>query len=223
MKIHLQEGNRRPQEAAVPPQLAGRGEPQARHPRGARRTTRPWPPRSRPNDKEIDRLEVEVEEDCLKILALHQPVAVDLRFLIAALKMNNDLERIGDLAVNIAGVQPRMRSRNVARPSSASKFRETGREGPAMLRKSLESLMEMDRPAPGRSWKADDEVDDAYHDFVDIAHEPNSTGDPAQGRLHGRLADGGQERSSGSPTWRPTSPRTPSTRSRARSSGHGGG
>ena len=49
----------------------------------------------RRNDAEVDALEVEVEEECLKILALHQPVAVDLRFLVAALKMYNDLERIG--------------------------------------------------------------------------------------------------------------------------------
>jgi phosphate transport system protein len=54
------------------------------------------------NDPEIDQLEVEVEEDCLKVLALHQPVAIDLRFIVAVLKINNDLERIGDLAVNIA-------------------------------------------------------------------------------------------------------------------------
>lgn len=53
-------------------------------------------------DSEIDRMEVEIEEDCLKVLALFQPVAVDLRFLVAVLKINNDLERIGDLAVNIA-------------------------------------------------------------------------------------------------------------------------
>jgi phosphate transport system protein len=53
------------------------------------------------SDYEIDEMEVEVEEECLKILALHQPVAVDLRFLIAVIKINNDLERIGDEAVNI--------------------------------------------------------------------------------------------------------------------------
>jgi len=53
-------------------------------------------------DNEIDNIEVDVEEECLKILALHQPVAIDLRFIIAALKINNDLERIGDLADNIA-------------------------------------------------------------------------------------------------------------------------
>ena len=53
-------------------------------------------------DYEIDEMEVEIEEECLKVLALHQPVAVDLRFLIAVIKINNDLERIGDQAVNIA-------------------------------------------------------------------------------------------------------------------------
>ena len=54
------------------------------------------------DDVHIDQMEVDVEEECLKILALHQPVAIDLRFIITALKINNDLERIGDLAVNIA-------------------------------------------------------------------------------------------------------------------------
>lgn len=53
-------------------------------------------------DEIIDSLEVDVEEECLKILALHQPVAVDLRCIIVMLKINHDLERIGDLAVNIA-------------------------------------------------------------------------------------------------------------------------
>ena len=54
------------------------------------------------NDIDIDNTEVDIEEDCLKILALHQPVAIDLRFIVTILKINSDLERIGDLAVNIA-------------------------------------------------------------------------------------------------------------------------
>ena len=53
-------------------------------------------------DVEVDEIEVEVEEECLKVLALHQPVASDLRVIISVLKINNDLERIGDLAVDIA-------------------------------------------------------------------------------------------------------------------------
>jgi phosphate transport system protein len=51
---------------------------------------------------EIDSIEISVEEECLRLLALHQPVASDLRFIITVLKINNDLERIGDLAAKIA-------------------------------------------------------------------------------------------------------------------------
>jgi len=54
------------------------------------------------SDWEIDDMEIEVEEECLKILALHQPVAGDLRLIIAIIKINNELERIADIAVNIA-------------------------------------------------------------------------------------------------------------------------
>ena len=53
-------------------------------------------------DEEVDRREINLEEECLKTLALHQPVAINLRQLVAALKINNDLERIGDHGVNIA-------------------------------------------------------------------------------------------------------------------------
>jgi phosphate transport system protein len=53
-------------------------------------------------DDKIDAKELEVEDECLKMLALHQPVASDLRFIITVLKVNSDLERMGDLAKNIA-------------------------------------------------------------------------------------------------------------------------
>ncbi|MBI2870658.1 MAG: phosphate signaling complex protein PhoU [Candidatus Omnitrophica bacterium] len=53
-------------------------------------------------DKSIDQLEIAIDERCLKLLALYQPEAVDLRFIAMAFKLNNDLERVGDLAVNIA-------------------------------------------------------------------------------------------------------------------------
>ncbi len=53
-------------------------------------------------DTGVDKLEIEMEEDCLKLLALHQPVANDLRVIVAVLKINSDLERIGDHAVIIA-------------------------------------------------------------------------------------------------------------------------
>ncbi|MCP4658115.1 MAG: hypothetical protein GY856_22115 [bacterium] len=56
----------------------------------------------RAGDRAIDEREVRLEEECLKVLALHQPVAIDLRFVITMMKVNNDLERVGDLARNIA-------------------------------------------------------------------------------------------------------------------------
>lgn len=64
------------------------------------------------SDREIDRLEVQLEEECLKILALYQPVAVDLRNVISLLKLNNDLERIGDHSVSIAQCSRRIESGN---------------------------------------------------------------------------------------------------------------
>ena len=53
-------------------------------------------------DDEIDQREIEVEEEAIRVLAIHQPVATDLRFIAACLKINNDLERIGDLAAKVA-------------------------------------------------------------------------------------------------------------------------
>ena len=53
-------------------------------------------------DEAINRLQIEIDDRCFKLLALHQPMAVDLRAIVAAVKINSDLERIGDLAVNIA-------------------------------------------------------------------------------------------------------------------------
>ena len=58
--------------------------------------------RVRSSDQEIDDMEIDIEEECLRILALLQPVASDLRFILAVMRMNVDLERIGDLARSIA-------------------------------------------------------------------------------------------------------------------------
>lgn len=116
-------------------------------------------------DHEIDRLEVQVEEDCLKILALHQPVAVDLRYLIAVLKMNNDLERIGDLATNIAGGK----SCTGGEPMPTAfmeKLQGLGEHSRAMLRKALESLMDLDVVRAREVLDEDDEADDAYRELV---------------------------------------------------------
>ncbi len=109
-------------------------------------------------DPEIDQMEVDLEEECLKILALHQPVAIDLRFIIAVLKINNDLERIGDLAVDIA---------ERAAFLATQKKIDTPLDFPAMcektqlmLKKSLDSLVNLDARTALDVCASDDEVDE---------------------------------------------------------------
>jgi phosphate transport system protein len=109
------------------------------------------------SDREIDEREVEVEEECLKLLALHQPVAVDLRFIIAVIKINNDLERIGDEAVNIAERVEYIASR----PSVDVRFdyKVMGEKTKAMVNRSLDALVNLDLDLAHKVRLQDDEVD----------------------------------------------------------------
>jgi phosphate transport system protein len=111
-------------------------------------------------DYEIDELEVEVEEECLKILALHQPVAVDLRFLTAVVKINKDLERIGDEAVNIADCVAVISRRP---PLQAPlDFGPMAEKAQAMFKKSLDALVNLDLDEAFLVLTLDDEVDQIY-------------------------------------------------------------
>lgn len=113
--------------------------------------------RVRDMDREIDNMEVEVEEECLKILALHQPVAIDLRFIVAVLKLNNDLERIGDLAVNIAR---RAKSLSVLEgPAPLLDFSGMAEKVKVMVRNCLEALVNLDADMARKVCAADDEID----------------------------------------------------------------
>jgi phosphate transport system protein len=116
-------------------------------------------------DYEIDEMEVEIEEECLKVLALHQPVAVDLRFLIAVIKINNDLERIGDQAVNIAervGVTSKRDVQNLLFDYSSM-----GEKAQKMLKMSLDALVNMDYDLAFKVVMMDDEVDKIKDDAYD--------------------------------------------------------
>jgi len=109
-------------------------------------------------DVEIDNAEVKVEEDCLKILALHQPVAIDLRFIVAVLKINNDLERIGDLAVNIAE-----RSVFLSTKSALDidfDFVDMARQAQSMLTDSLDALVNLSPKLAHEVRMRDDVVDE---------------------------------------------------------------
>ena len=109
-------------------------------------------------DEKIDQLEVELEEDFLKILALYQPVAIDLRFIIAALKINNDLERIADLAVNIAEEAIRLsRLPQVSIPFDLPRMLEQTK---SMVHKSADSLVDLNPALAYEVCNDDDELDD---------------------------------------------------------------
>lgn len=109
-------------------------------------------------DVVLDHAEVGLEEDCLKILALHQPVATDLRVIVSVMKMNNDMERIGDLAVNIAERALFLCSQApLAAPSDLAKMRV---KTLAMLTGSVDALVQLDTQRAREIRTADDEVDD---------------------------------------------------------------
>ena len=110
-------------------------------------------------DQQLDMVEVEVEEECLKILALHQPVAADLRFIVAVLKINNDLERIGDLAVNIASRAIKL-SAIKTQPEALIDFQDLESKVQQMLRRSLESLVNLNEEIAKSVCSSDDAIDD---------------------------------------------------------------
>ena len=116
-------------------------------------------------DYEIDEMEVEIEEECLKVLALHQPVAVDLRFIIAVIKINGELERIGDQAVNIA-----QRIEVIAkRPKPPFMFDYTvmSEKAVRMLKMSLDAMVNLDVDLAFKVITLDDEVDQIKKDAYD--------------------------------------------------------
>jgi phosphate transport system protein len=117
-------------------------------------------------DSQIDRAEVELEEDCLKILALHQPVAIDLRFIIAVLKINNDLERINDLAVNIAERAQLLKNN----PPISIPFDLDGISSKTqwMLRTCLDSLVNLDSKLAREVCASDDYVDSINREMYNL-------------------------------------------------------
>jgi phosphate transport system protein len=129
-------------------------------------------------DAEIDRMEVDVEEEVLKILALYQPVAADLRFVVAVLKINNDLERMGDLARNIAKrVVFLTNGEKIELPED---LRPMAAKAQQMVKESLDALVNADTLLARRVRDADDDVDNmrrTVQDFCEkqIAEHPEHT------------------------------------------------
>jgi phosphate transport system protein len=111
-------------------------------------------------DEAINERENLIEEECLKILALYQPVATDLRFIITALKVNNDLERIGDLAANLAERAQQLADLDpIPVPESFDTLVTSVQE---MVRDSLNSLVNMDAALARHVCEMDDVADEMH-------------------------------------------------------------
>src|SRR5262249_42668682 len=115
-------------------------------------------------DSQIDQEENRVNEDCLKILALHQPVAVDLRRIAAAMMISTDLERMGDLAEDIAE-----RAVTLARPPLfpiPDKLQRMTDLTTLMVRQSLDAFVELNTRLARVVWHLDDEVDSYNNEII---------------------------------------------------------
>ena len=117
----------------------------------------------------INELEVDIEEHCLKVLALHQPVAIDLRFIIVIMKVNNDLERMGDQAVNIS---QRVKSlMDGPKLPISLPIDEMTNAVQKMVSLSLEALVSQDPAIAREVVDMDDIVDDLNAQTYDLIRE----------------------------------------------------
>ncbi|MCI0684845.1 MAG: phosphate signaling complex protein PhoU [Gemmataceae bacterium] len=115
-------------------------------------------------DDQIDIDENHVEEECLKILALHQPVAIDLRRIAAALKINAELERMADLAEDIAERAEHLATLpGVAMPAKLQRMTDLTT---SMVRQSLDSFVHLDARLARTVCRLDDEVDRCNRDII---------------------------------------------------------
>lgn len=110
------------------------------------------------NDSRIDQVEVDIEEECLHVLALNQPVAFDLRYIVATLKINNDLERMADLASNIARQAVEL---SLLPPLKTIPFNlpQMGELVRSMVKQSLDALVNIDPQLAEQVCERDRQVD----------------------------------------------------------------
>ena len=117
----------------------------------------------------VNEMEVDIENECLKVLALHQPVAADLRFLVVVLKVNNDLERMGGQIVNIA---ERVRFlKNQPRVVSDIDLVKMGETGAKMVRLSMDALLMRDSDIARKVLTMDDELDEHHARSFQVLQE----------------------------------------------------
>jgi phosphate transport system protein len=132
-------------------------------------------------DLPINQLHIEIDSRCFKLLALHQPMAVDLRAIVSAVKINTDLERVGDLAINIAeAVRRYMRHPPVKELIDIPRMAEIAQ---SMLRDSLDSYVRRDIALAQSVLNQDDELDalktQVFRDLLTHMLKDPSTIEPA--------------------------------------------
>jgi phosphate transport system protein len=130
-------------------------------------------------DRQIDALEVEIEEMVTNLLALHQPMARDLRLILAALKISNDLERVGDHAANIAGCAQRLIDQRPITPEP--EVVEMGRLARGMLADAIDAFVRGDSTLGRDVCGRDDQVDALHRSVFRIllthmAEDPHTIG-----------------------------------------------
>ena len=121
-------------------------------------------------DDAIDREEIMIEEECLKILALHQPVAGDLRYIVTFLKVNNELERIGDLAVNIAKQVLHQLDFGVF-PEEKIDFAQQMEIARQMLKAALDALVARNCLEANETIRMDDRIDELNREVIERSEE----------------------------------------------------
>jgi phosphate transport system protein len=132
-------------------------------------------------DAPINQLHIEIDGRCVKLLALHQPMAVDLRMILSAVKINTDLERVGDLAINIAEAALRY----LAHPSVKEliDIPRMADIAQTMLRDALDAFVTRDTALAQRVLDADDELDalktQVFRDLLTYMLQSPQTIEPA--------------------------------------------
>ncbi len=132
-------------------------------------------------DEPINQLHIEVDNRCFRLLALHQPMATDLRAIVAAVKINTDLERVGDLAVNIAEAG----TRYIAHPpvKKLIDIPQMGDIAQAMLRDALDAFVKRDTRLAHQVLNEDDRLDSlktqVFRDLLTYMLKDQSTVEPA--------------------------------------------
>lgn len=117
------------------------------------------------DDQEIDDIEDEIRDKCLKFLATQQPLAGDLRYCISVMQMIRDLERIGDHCEDIAKYT--LRFENETYMKELIDIPRMAEKASKMVKNAIDSFVNKDLRLARRVWKADEEVDELFRDIYD--------------------------------------------------------